>query len=73
MRLPFFKFPEFIEKELEAVYLNLMYNQRKKKHMKKKKPLTKLQQLQRHHVKKCPEEMFGKVLDDDYDFDDEYF
>lgn len=69
----FLVYPEFIEKELDAAYLNLMYLKMKKKHMQKTKPLTKLQKKQRLRVKQHPEEMFGKLLDDDYDFDDEYF
>ena len=69
----FLVYPEFIEKELDAAYLNLMYLKMKKKHMRKAKPLTKLQKKQRLRVKQHPEEMFGKLLDDDYDFDDEYF
>ena len=73
LKLPFYQFPGFIEKELDSAYMNLMYKQRKKKHMKKAKPLTKLQKRQRARVKECPEELYGKVLDDDYDFDDEYF
>jgi hypothetical protein len=69
----FLVYPEFIEKELDEAYLNLMYLKMKKKHMQKAKPLTKLQKKQRLRVKQYPEEMFGKLLDDDYDFDDEYF
>jgi hypothetical protein len=72
LKLQFFAYSGFIEKELDTVYMNLMYKTRKEKHL-KKKPLTKLQKKQRHRVKKYPEEMYGKMLDDDYDFDDEYF
>ena len=75
MKLPFFKFPDFIEKELDTAYLNLIYQKRKKKHMQKTpKKLTPLQKKQRLRVKQVPaEESRGKVLDDDYDIDDEYF
>lgn len=73
LKLPFFSYPSFIEKELDTVYMNLMYKKHKKKHTKKKKPLTKLQKKQRENVLKHTDEMYGRMLDDDYDFDDEYF
>lgn len=74
MRLPFFQFPNFIEKELDSAYLNVAYQKRKKKHLKKTpKKLTKLQKRQRRRVMEYPEQLRGKILDDDYEFDDSYF
>ena len=72
-KIPFFEYPNFIEKELDAAYMNMMYQKRKKKHVVKAKPLTKIQKKQRLRVKKYPENLYGKVLDDEYDFEDDYF
>ena len=75
LMIPFYKFSEFIEKELDAAYLSLIYQKRKKKHLQKTiKKLTPLQNAQKQRVKITPlVEQRGKILDDEYDLDDEYF
>ena len=75
LMLPFYKFPDFIEKELDSAYLNLIYLKRKKRHLQKPtKALTPLQQAQRLRVKQAAQnEQRGKIYDDEYEFDDDYF
>ena len=71
-KLTFFQFGQFIEQECDKAYLNAKYRQRKKK-KKTPKKLSKEQKRQRKRVKEHPDQMYGKVFDDEYDLDDSYF
>ena len=66
-------FPEGNENEMDADFLNQMYQKRRKKFTKRKKKLTMLQKKQRYRVKKNIEYSYGKILDDEYEVEEDYF